>query len=102
MAESSETDERTAAERTTLYAPDGRPYETSVPAEIVRLRAAGYSTTAPEQLTVTTADGGAELFDPATHNVDEVQAFLREHPELAEQVIAAEKAGKNRTSITGA
>lgn len=91
------------AERTTLYAPDGRSYETGSPAEITRLKAYGYSETPPEKLVVPAEPDAAvlEVFDPAGHNVDDVNAFVKDHPELAGAVLAAERQGKNRSSIVG-
>lgn len=88
------------AERTTLYSPDGRPYETGSPTEITRLKAYGYSATPPEKLVVPAPDAAVlEVFDPADHTVDEVNAFVKDHPELSEAIVAAERQGKNRSSI---
>ena len=89
------------AERITLYSPDGRPYSTASPTEITRLKAGyGYTETPPEQVAVA-APGGtpSEVFDPAEHTVDQVNAFIAEHPELADAIVAAERQGKNRSSI---
>lgn len=90
-----------AESTTTLYSPDGRSYDTDSPAEVTRLKAYGYSTNPPAQLVVPgEADPAlAAVFDPAEHTVDEVNAFLREHPELADAIVAAERQGKNRSSI---
>jgi hypothetical protein len=33
--------------------------------------------------------------------VEQVQAFLKEHPELTDTVLAAEKAGQNRSTLVG-
>lgn len=92
------------SEKVTLYSPGGRKVEgLERPAEIVRLRSAGYTDSPPEQLQVTESPAAPPVvFDPAEHTVDEVKAFVAEHPELAEPVVAAEKAGKNRSSITSA
>lgn len=89
------------AERTTLYSPDGRPYSTTSPTEITRLKAGyGYTDTPPEQLAVAAPDGTPpQVFDPAEHTVDQVNAFIAEHPELADAIVAAERQGKNRSSI---
>lgn len=38
-------------------------------------------------------------YDPATHTVAEVQSYVTEHPEERAAVLAAEKAGKARTSL---
>lgn len=75
-------------EAVTLYNPAGGEVTTAVRAEVVRLTAMGYSRTKP--------------FNPAEHNVDEVQAHLQTHPEDAPRVLAAEKASKRRTTIVGA
>jgi len=89
------------AERITLYSPDGRPYSTASPTEITRLKAGyGYTETAPQQLAVAAPAGTPrQVFDPAGHTVDQVNAFIAEHPELADAVVAAERQGKNRSSI---
>lgn len=90
------------ADPITLYSPDGRSYETESPAEITRLKAYGYSEDRPEKLVVPASADPAvvEVFDPAEHNVDEVNAFLKAHPDLSEAIVAAERQGKNRSSIT--
>ncbi len=86
----------------TLYSPDGRSTTVRSAVERTNLLASGYSTTAPNAVAVETpaGDGPAE-FNPAEHNVPDVLAFVEAHPELADAVVNAEKAGKNRTSITG-
>lgn len=43
----------------------------------------------------------AEAYDPSKYGVDEVNAYLAEHPEERDAVIAAERNGKNRKTITG-
>lgn len=91
-------------DRTTLFHPDGTSVRVGTPAEVTRLRSAGYKDTPPEAITVPAeapGHSGAE-FNPGEHTVEQVQAFLQEHPDLADAVIAAEKAGKNRTTLTGA
>lgn len=40
-------------------------------------------------------------FDPSEHTVAEVLTYLEDHPEDHEDVIAAEKSGKNRAGIVG-
>jgi hypothetical protein len=48
------------------------------------------------------ADEEAELeFDPSEHTVAEVEDHMAENPDDAERVLDAERAGKNRVSITG-
>ena len=60
----------------------------------------------------TGGEGGAEVtpvegkdkgvaFDPSTHTVADVEAYIAEHPDEEEAVLAAEKAGKNRATLTG-
>lgn len=46
------------------------------------------------------AEPEAEAYDPSAHPVDEVLAYMAEHPDEADTVIAAERAGKNRKGIT--
>jgi hypothetical protein len=41
----------------------------------------------------------AKVFDPGEHSVADVQAYLEQHPEDADRVLAAERDGKNRKSI---
>jgi hypothetical protein len=65
----------------TLYAPDGRSVVVRSAVEATNLRMSGYRDEPP--------------------GTDEVNAFLAEHPELADGVLAAEAAGRNRTGITG-
>ena len=46
--------------------------------------------------------GAAPLgFDPGEHTVAEVEAYLAEHPDETDTVLAAEAAGKNRTTLVG-
>ena len=40
-------------------------------------------------------------FDPGEHTVADVQAYLEKHPDEYDAVLAAEKAGKNRATLTG-
>jgi len=40
-------------------------------------------------------------FDPSAHTVAEVLAFIEQHPETAEAVLAAEREGKARKSLLG-
>jgi hypothetical protein len=46
-------------------------------------------------------DADDEGFDPSEHTVAEVEEFIAENPELRDDVIAAERAGKNRSSLVG-
>jgi len=93
-----ETTETTVPEQFTLYAPDGREYVTTSLAESVRLQMnAGYSDTPPTAVVV----DDQPPFDPAEHTVDQVLAFIDEHPDQSAAVLASEAAGKNRTSLVG-
>ena len=47
------------------------------------------------------APAGAETFDPSEHTVDEVNAYLEEHPEDERRVLRAERAGKARVGVLG-
>jgi hypothetical protein len=40
-------------------------------------------------------------FDPAEYTVAEIEEYLAENPDDREAVVAAERQGKNRASITG-
>lgn len=50
------------------------------------------------------ADGAAagDLFDPADWTVAEVEAHLAEHPDERDAILAAERAGKNRSTLVAA
>jgi hypothetical protein len=41
------------------------------------------------------------VFDPGEHTVAEVHDYLAAHPGDADQVLAAEAAGKNRVTLVG-
>jgi len=43
-----------------------------------------------------------EAFDPGEHTVAEVEAYLDEHPDERDRVLAAEADGKARVSLLGA
>lgn len=79
-----------------LISPEGVPFRTESAFEIVRLKARGYVEEGEPVVTFSNTQ-----FHPADHNVDEVLAYIEEHPEDATRVIAEEKAGKARTSIVG-
>lgn len=86
----------------TLYDADGRSVVVSHPREVTNLRMSGYRDTPPQAIAVETPAGEPnDTFDPSAHTVEEVQAFLVEHPELTEVVLAAEMAGKNRSTLAG-
>lgn len=38
-------------------------------------------------------------YDPADYTVDQVKDFVTEHPDLADDVLASEEDGKNRTTL---
>jgi hypothetical protein len=40
-------------------------------------------------------------YDPTDNTVDDVLAYVDKHPDEADRVLAAEKAGKNRTTLVG-
>jgi hypothetical protein len=40
-------------------------------------------------------------FDPDEHTVAEVEDYMAEHPDDADRVLDAERAGKNRVTLTG-
>jgi hypothetical protein len=46
-------------------------------------------------------DDGDDEFDPSAHTVDEVRDYLDENPDDEDRVLAAERAGKNRSSLVG-
>jgi hypothetical protein len=87
----------------TLYSPDGRSVTVRQAKEATNLRMSGYRDTPPAEVTLEPPDPDGEpvVFDPSQHTVEQVQAFLAEHPEATEQVLAAERAGKNRSGLLG-
>lgn len=44
-------------------------------------------------------DGGSDGFDPSAHTIDEVLSHLDDHPDEAGTVLAAERTGKDRTTL---
>jgi hypothetical protein len=89
--------EAVAVETTTFYSVrDGAPYTTSDPSEITRMRMSrNFSET---------QDVPAEIdqqFHPGDHTVSEVIQHLAEHPEQVDRVVAEERKGQNRKTITG-
>jgi hypothetical protein len=46
------------------------------------------------------AEGG-EAFDPSAHTVDEVNAYLDEHPDEQDAVLRLERSGKARVGVLG-
>lgn len=44
---------------------------------------------------------GVDSFDPSEKSVAEVQEYLEQHPEQEEAILAKEREGKNRTTLTG-
>lgn len=71
----------------TLFSPDGIEVPADTPTEITRLKARGYTETRP--------------FVPAEHTVEEVVQHVESNPDEASTVLAAERAGKNRKTVTG-
>lgn len=47
------------------------------------------------------ADQGA-AFDPDDHTVAEVEAYVADHPDERDDILAAERAGKNRSTLIAA
>lgn len=47
------------------------------------------------------AAAASEAFDPGEHTVAEVHDYLAEHPDQTDAVLAAEQAGKARTTLVG-
>jgi hypothetical protein len=43
--------------------------------------------------------GRAPAFDPGTVTVDEVKSYILEHPDQLSEILAAERAGQNRTTL---
>lgn len=86
-----------------LYDAEGRSVTVRSAVEATNLRSAGYSDTPPTAVEVPAADpaGGAVQYDPADHTVEQVQAFLAEHPEHADAVLESERQGKNRAGLVG-
>jgi hypothetical protein len=40
-------------------------------------------------------------FDPSAHTVEEVNAYLAEHPDEEDEVLELERAGKSRAGVLG-
>lgn len=40
-----------------------------------------------------------ESFDPSEHNIDDVQAHVADHPDELDAILAAERDGKNRSTL---
>lgn len=91
--------------RLTTTAPDGTPIDLEVvegepvdlPPSVAALVAQSGLVTIEGDEVPFEAPPGA--FDPTDHSVDEVNAYLDEHPGDAVTVLAAEAAGKNRKGI---
>lgn len=43
----------------------------------------------------------APVYDPSEYSVEQVQAYLAEHPEQTDAVLAAERTGKARKTLVG-
>lgn len=48
------------------------------------------------------ADDEPDTFDPSAHTVDDVLAYVDEHPDDIERVAAAERRGKSRSTLLDA
>lgn len=48
---------------------------------------------------MSTEETNEQEFDPADHNVDEVNQYIQENPDDLRRVLEAEKSGKNRTTL---
>ncbi len=46
-------------------------------------------------------DPASDAFDPGAHTVADVEAYLAEHPDERDAVLAAERSGKARVSLVG-
>jgi len=46
-------------------------------------------------------DADTETFDPSTHTVADVEAYIAEHPDQEAAVLKAERKGKGRASLVG-
>lgn len=82
---------------TVLYSPrTGNPYRATSPAEVTRLLSRGY-------YEKTDTEPVSASYDPGEHNVGDVLAYIEEHPEQADVVVAAERARGEaaRVSIVG-
>lgn len=40
-----------------------------------------------------------DVFNPRDHNIDEVKAYIAEHPDQTEAVLAAEESGEDRVTL---
>lgn len=86
----------------TLYDAEGRSVTVRSRTTVTNLLRSGYRDAPPAEVVVFTPPGEpVEVFDPGAHTVGEVKAFLAEHPDLADGVVAAERAGRNRAGLTG-
>jgi hypothetical protein len=57
---------------------------------------------ADEQPEVDPGSGPGGGYDPGEHTVDDVLDYVDKHPDEADAVLAAEEAGKNRTTLVAA
>lgn len=62
------------------------------------------ATGTPEGTATGTDDGqdSGEAYDPSKHPVSEVKAYVAEHPDEKDAILAAEKGGQNRPTLVSA
>lgn len=95
----SPTNETPTVDAVTFYSTrTGEPYTSTDATEITRL-----SSSRGHVLDKKDAKAQAEAgsFDPSAHGVKEVVDFLTKNPGEHDRVVAAERSGRNRSSITG-
>ena len=73
------------------------PYATSLPPE---LTGGGEATPMSTGSPLPAGESvGAGAYDPDDHTVNEVLDYVDDHPDEVDAVLAAERAGKNRTTL---
>jgi len=60
------------------------------------------SATPPAEVPAPKGGDEPEAFDPGKHTVEEVIGFVTEHPEALDDLLVAERDGKNRVSLIAA
>lgn len=70
--------------------------------ELVNALIATTATLTAVEFFVGVSDETVDLFDPSEHKVDEVIAYVTEHPDQRETVLATEQAGKDRKTLVEA
>lgn len=90
-----------------MPAEDGEPFRWDSPnQQVVRPDADQVQADAEASL-VDDADGSADdveddAYDPGDFTVADVEAYAAEHPDQVQAIVAAERAGKNRTTLLAA